>query len=111
MGLLEIILRPRTTRQVHRLSQQIAGRCLEGVRERLNPLAGIASLAEARGYVRARAALVITGEVDLTLTVEGRLPRWARAELVRQSTGYVVQQLSREMIVPVSEHRSLRRAA
>ena len=112
MGLLETILRPRTSRQLQRLSVQIADRCLDAVRVRLNPLAYSMTPAEARGYVRARAAAVVSREVDLTVSMEGRLPAWGRTELMRQATSHVVLQLGSELVsLPPSEVRRLRRAA
>ena len=112
MGLLETILRPRTARQLQRLALQVAERSLEGVRHRLNPLAHTMTPAEARGYVRARAAAVVTREVDYALSLEGRTPTWGRGELLRQATTQVVMQLSRELVsLPPSQIRLHRRAA
>jgi hypothetical protein len=90
----------------------VAERSLEGIRHRLNPLAQTMTPAEARGYVRARAAVVVWREVDHALTVEGRLPAWGRDELFRQTTNHVVLQLSSELVsLPRSQVRSQRRAA
>lgn len=112
MGLLETILRPRTVRQIRRLSLQIAERSLEAVRQRLNPHAQWMSAAEARGYVRARAGAVVAREVAQTLTIEGRLPEWGRVELLQQATSHVVSQLGRELGAQTSSQaRPARRAA
>jgi len=68
--------------------------------------------AEARGYVRARAAVVVSREVDLVLSMEGRLPSWGRGELLRQATTHVVSQLGSELVsLPPSQIRHQRRAA
>ena len=112
MGLLETILRARTARQLQRLALLVAERSLDGVRHRLHPMAHSMTPAEARGYVRARAAAVVTHEVDHALSVEGRIPTWGRGELLRQATGHVVLQLSRELVaLPPSQIRLQRRAA
>jgi hypothetical protein len=112
MGLLETILRPRIARQLQKLSLIIAERSLEGVRHRLNPMAYSMTPAEARGYVRARAAAVVTHEVDHAMSVEGRLPAWGRGELLRQATSHVVLQLSRELVtLAPSQVRQQRRVA
>lgn len=112
MGLLETILRPRMARQLQRLALLVAERSLEGVRHRLNPLAHTMTPAEARGYVRARSAAVVTREVDHALSIEGRIPAWGRGELLRQATSHVVLQLSRELVsLPPSQVRLQRRAA
>jgi len=112
MGLLETILRPRMTRQLQRLAVQVAERSLDGVRHRLNPSANSMTPAEARGYVRAKAAAVVTREVDLVLSVEGRIPAWGRGELLRQATNHVVLQIGRELVsLPPAQVRRMRRAA
>ncbi len=88
-----------------RQADQIAAACVDAVSSRLNGATTIGSLAEARGYVRARAATVINRRVAATLTIH---PRY------REQVVEMVSERIMERFAPcVARHQEapLRRAA
>ena len=69
---------------------------VDPVRRRLGAPMATMGVAEARGYVRARAALVIQRSVDAHLARDQQLPRTARTELVRLTSDRVVRLVLRD---------------
>ena len=97
MGLFSLLANVRTARQIRKLAVVVAERSEGPVRDRLATHVYRMSLAEARGYIQARAALVVKQEMVGILAMEGRLPAWGHTELAKQSTALLAQQLAAEL--------------
>lgn len=108
MKLAQFLTAPRIARRVARLTHEVTEQSREAVRARLGDHAMEMSLAEARGYVRARAAAVIHRVADAALADQRPLPAWARDQLVAQATDRVVQQVTLDLFRP---RHALRRQA
>ncbi len=95
-------------RRIDQLTEQVVAACREQVWAKVAGRAGRLSPAEARGYVRARAAIAVREAVERTAE-ENQLSARLRARLAEQTLSRVVSDLSRQL-VPAAPLR-LRRAA
>lgn len=111
MGLIERLTRRKTERLLDELAMQIAAFSYPTVRQRLSPDVEQMSRAEARGYVRARAAAAIRREVTRLLTVQPQVGRFDEAELILRATNQVVQRLTHELFYAQPMLRVGRQAA
>jgi len=111
MGFIERLTRRKTERLLEELTAQIAAFSYQTVRERLSPDAQQMSRAEARGYVRARAAAVIRQEVSRLLAVQPQAGRVDEAELILRATNDVVQRVTHELFYAQPMLRVVRQAA
>ena len=89
MGWIDVLLPARRGRQVAMLARDVALRSRQPVRERLSADVAYMTQAEARGYVRARAAAVVQHQVDLAFAPATNVPPAERAEIVRTSSEQV----------------------
>lgn len=90
MGLFRLNSRSRTVDRLAKLAKRIAERCRDEVVHRILGMEPDMSPCEARGYIRARAAVVVHREVDLTLAREKRLRRADRNRLISLTTEALV---------------------
>ena len=97
MGLFNLITLLRKRERLTRIARRIAERSLDEVARRVVGLSPEMSLAETRGYVRARAAVVIYREVNLLLARERRIHFDDRTRLVRLATEEVVHDIVAQM--------------
>jgi hypothetical protein len=77
----------------------ISGRSRTAVRNRLSPQVQSMVPAEARGYVRARAAWVVCREVDRAVA-RGEIPAAAQRIVVQQSVSRVTEEALAEVLRP-----------
>jgi hypothetical protein len=84
-------------------AEQLADRCEPEVSRRLAGLSSGMSTAEARGYIRTRAAVVINRQVNLMLRRESSLRQSDRVELIEFTTDLVVEQFLNQMPEPHRE--------
>ena len=87
----------RSERQVSALASDLAQRSAATVWQRVGHRVSTMTSAEARGYIRARAAEVIHAEVERLLQFEPGLRGWAHEALVAQATEGVIEQTLNEM--------------
>ena len=84
-------LRPSSAAcQIDLLALQVAERCQSAVQARLGLQTSNMKPSEARGYVRARATVVVRRETDVLFSERRELPSRLREELFRQATEQVV---------------------
>ena len=102
MGLLPLHFRFGSNNHLRRLAEQIAQHSLGDVLRRTSGLTRDMSSAEARGYIRARAARVVNREIMLTCRNNRRLRRFDASQLATMTTEILVDMILRE-------NRSLRR--
>jgi hypothetical protein len=88
-----------------RLVGEISQRSFDDVWARIGPVAYAMQLDELRGYVRARAAIIVHGEVDRAIADE-------RAALVdrQELTARVMQSVVKSVAAELKHHMVLRRA-
>jgi hypothetical protein len=75
---------------LQRLAEEIAEHALPAVLQRSRPRAVKMRMAEARGYIRARAALVIHQQVDAELQHRAAAQVRYRSELIERATEAVI---------------------
>ncbi len=90
MGLFKLNARPRTEDRLAKLAKRIAERSRSEVVQRILGMEPDMSPCETRGYIRARAAVVVHREVDLTLARERRIRRSDRTKLISLATDALV---------------------
>jgi hypothetical protein len=83
--------------QLTKLADYVAKRSARQVRVRLGVHVSEMSAAEARGYIRARAASVVSRESEVALNGVAALSERLRSPLVVRSTLLVVDQLARDL--------------
>jgi len=93
MNLLQRWNRARTTRQIKILADRASRQSIEDIHHRLDTAVHAMPLAEARGYIRARAGKVVREQIQHVLAGEGRLPAWGEQELQRRATSEAVNQV------------------
>ncbi|MBI3463527.1 MAG: hypothetical protein HY000_10785 [Planctomycetes bacterium] len=91
MRLLNFLASAHRAKHLAEVAIAVARRCRAEVLERCERRAVYMSAAEARGYIRARAAAVICPEVERTLAADSLLDAQAAAELLDQATEAVVE--------------------
>src|ERR1051325_6503225 len=111
MNLWDLLLPHRTGRLQARLANEIAQRSRAEVWQRVEHRARTMRLAEARGYMRARAAEIIHREVDHALACQHGHASLNREQILNQSTDLVVTLLFRDLLHVPPRFRPLRLAA
>ena len=99
----------QAARQIEDLVLEVAARCRAAVRARLGQYSASMSRSEARGYVRARAAVVVCCETDIFMSRRNNLQGGMRAELIRQSTDQVVSLVTHEMAAGTAPQAAARK--
>lgn len=103
--------------KLEEVAQRAAARTRHAVWERVRWQIGSMGPAEARGYVRARSALVVHREVDRLLRHDGLVRRSARSRLIELTTEAVLRIVADQTIfaapLPIApaQPAMLRRAA
>lgn len=97
MGFLPALFDPTRSRRIDLVCQQIAQRCCPAVWNRAHQRALAMSPAEARGYLRAHAAMVLRSEAAATLASR-RLPVELHGKVVEAAGEALVETLLREVI-------------
>jgi hypothetical protein len=111
MEIFSIIAHLRGDARVAELAETIAEQSLEAVRDRIDGRIASLSMAEGRGYIRARSAAVVRPAVDETLRSNREVkPAW-RSQLVERATEEVVRRLLWEELSRRREAAPARRAA
>jgi len=90
MGLFNWNFRSADEQQLHGLATRIAQRSLSEVLQRVTALTPQMPPAEARGYIRTRAAKVVTREIAAACTADPRLRQADRARLLSLVTDSLV---------------------
>jgi hypothetical protein len=93
MGLFHLITQLRKRERLTGMARRIAERSLDEVACRILALSPEMSLAETRGYIRARAAVVICREVNLLLALDHSVRFEDRTWLTHVATEEVVDAL------------------
>lgn len=111
MRLLGFLASAQRAKHLAEAAIAIARRCRAEVLERCERRAVQMSAAEARGYIRARAAAVVYPEAQLTLTADSLLGVTATTELLDQATEAVVELVHVSVLQQRSRSFARRRAA
>ena len=98
MHLNQILPFRRSRKDLPATADRIAACCQEGVWQRIGQRAASMRLAEARGYIRARAAAVVSVEVDRATAADAELSRDDAETLRRLTSEVVVSRVIREML-------------
>jgi hypothetical protein len=93
MGLFNLIAQLRRRERLTIMARRIAERSLDEVARRVVGLGPEMSAAESRGYIRARAAIVICREVNLLLALNRHVHFDDRTRLTHLATEEVVDRL------------------
>jgi hypothetical protein len=109
--LLEMVARFRPDARMARLAERIADRCQAAVWERICRRAPGMAVAEARGYIRARAAAVVHAEVESALAEQPVIARAWRSRLVEMVTEEVVRAALATLFRMEHRPAAMRRAA
>jgi hypothetical protein len=96
MGLFNWSFRSGGDERLMRVAQRIAEQSLGEVSRRVNGLTADMSAAEARGYIRARAAGVVHRQVATAIRSDDRLRPADRARLINMATETLVLAISRQ---------------
>ena len=91
MGMFSPFGKRRMERQVTRLAGEVARRSRETVWGRVHHRIGPMSLAEARGYIRARAGEIVVSEAKAALQRNSNVPVVYRERLINEATELVIQ--------------------
>jgi len=94
MAFFRLNSRPRTVDRLAKLANRVAERCRSEVAQRILGMEPNMPPCEARGYIRARAAVVVHREVDLTLARERRLRRADRTKLISLAMDALVAEVT-----------------
>jgi len=103
--------RHRRERLVADLSQQVAEGSHNAVWTKVKDRVASMRLAEARGYVRARAASPIADEADRMLSRSDLVDRAVRSQIIEEATDRVVTLVFRDLLNLPPRLRTVRRAA
>ena len=98
MGFLAVFSAARISRRIDTLAAAVADQCRDRVYLRLSAHVATMGHAEARGYVRARAAAVVRREVGAVLWAEPALPEWAHRRLLAAATERVVHRVADDLL-------------
>jgi hypothetical protein len=96
MGLSPLSFRLDNNSRLRRLAERIAQHSLGDVLRRTSGLTEDMSSAEARGYIRARAARVVNREVMLTCRSNRRLRKLDVSQLASLTTEILIDMVLRE---------------
>jgi hypothetical protein len=97
MRLLDQLEQLRRANRLAQLCRQIVGRSYAPVRESAEPGAARMSLAEARGYVRAKATPVLRAEIKSVLQSEPSLGAWAQEVLMEHASRHIVETVLKDV--------------
>lgn len=97
MRLLEQIQKLRRANRLAQLCRQVVGRSYAPVREASEPVALHMPLAEARGYVRAKATPVLRAEIKSVLQREKDLGDWAYGVLLEHASRHIVETVLKDV--------------
>jgi hypothetical protein len=111
MGMFSPFGRRRMERQVTRLAGEVARRSRETVWGRVHHRIGPMSLAEARGYIRARAGEVVYSESRAALERNAGIPIQYRERLVNEATELVIQFVLADLLKLGQQHFTRQRRA
>ena len=110
MGFFAALFDPNHSRRIAEVSQHIAQRCCPAVWNKVHQRALAMSPAEARGYLRAHAAVVLQNEVAAVLA-NRRLPLGLCAQVTEAARDALVDTLLREVVRVQKTTTGRRRAA
>ena len=96
MALFNVGTRSRSEERLSKLARRIAERSWSEVSRRILGLHSEMSSSEARGYIRARAAVVVQREVNLAFMHDRRLRAVDRCKLITMVTDALVNSIFRE---------------
>ncbi len=106
------LFRPQqTAQQVEDLALEVAERSEAAVRARLGSQATRMNVAEAQGYVRARAGDAVRRETDVLLSATNNFPTRLRPALVRQAIDQTVALVASNLTENETSQPALRRAS
>jgi hypothetical protein len=112
MGIWNFFARRRMARQAARIGSEVAGRSVGPVLGRVRRRAATMRIAEARGYVRARALEIVHRELATLQKGREKLDPVLQTEIVSQATDAVVVRVMAELrSVPQAARAEQRRAA
>ncbi len=112
MGIWSFLTRRRNDRMVAQMSGELAQRSTAPVLDRVRRRAATMRVAEARGYVRARALDIVHRELAALHNGAIRLDPTIQAQIIGRATEAVVQHVLAELrSVPKAAARPMRRAA
>ncbi len=110
MGLFDLLTGYRPQKIVDGLAKEVAQHSLAPVWERVARRAAAMRLNEGRGYVRARAAQIISAQADRVLAREPRLAVSLRSQVIAAAADLVVSLVIRDILnLPI--RRPVRQAA
>ena len=93
MGLPQLLAHWFVTDKVTELAERIAARSRQAIWQRVWQRVGTLGPAEARGYIRARAAAIVHQETDRLIAQEGPRASELRDKLIAAATETVIAQL------------------
>ncbi len=111
MGLSSLFAHWLVTDKVSEFAERIAARSRQAVWQRVWQRVGTLGQAEARGYIRARAAAIIQQETDRLISQEGSRAGEIREKLLFVATDVVVKQLLQQSHQTRKTNAPLRRVA
>jgi hypothetical protein len=111
MRLFAFLTSPQRAKHLAEVAIAVARRCRGEVLDRCERRAAYMTAAEARGYIRARAAAVVFAEVQQALAVDARLDAKAADEVLDQATEAVVELVHASVLQQRSRSFARRRAA
>jgi hypothetical protein len=111
MRFLEFLFPVNARRQMAQLGTEIARRCQPAAVEVVGEQIGPMSIAEARGYIRARARRVVEGEIDELLLTAPAIRTVPRGPLVEETLERIVVWVIAESVKNSPRLAAMRRAA
>ncbi len=111
MEIFNLIAHLRGDARIAELAEEVADRSLEVVRERVATRLESLGMAEARGYIRARAAAAVRPAVDRLLSSDATIKRSWRTQLCERATEEIVRRLLWEEMGRRQSSTPARRAA
>jgi hypothetical protein len=111
MSLPGLLIRLFTNHKPEVLADKVASRCRQPVWNRVSHRMHELNGAEARGYVRARAAAVIEGETDLLIAEEGVKAARHRDQILHAAGESVIRLILEQAQIRRQSSISKRRAA
>ena len=111
MGLPQMLARWLVTDKVGAFAERITARSRQAVWRRVAERIATLGTAEARGYVRARAAAVVYEEMDKLIQQEGSRAAQNREKLIATATDSLVELLLKQVQVARPAYARARRAA
>jgi hypothetical protein len=97
MRLLDQLQQLRRANRLAQLCRQVVGRSYAPVREAAETSAAKMPLAEARGYIRAKATPVLRADIKIVLQSEPDLGAWAREVLLEHASRHIVESVLKDV--------------